>query len=477
DIDWATGLSYIYRNEPDFRRGGYQRLNDGISNYQVVIPPQATDNNASRFLSGLKETTVAGAFNISRIVKGYTDSTQKNGIKIRAGVYVERRTRTFESRWMSYVKGSSGFDPAKEQLSLETIFADENISFANGFLLNEGTDGTNRYQASNMLFAGYVGSTFTFLQKFTANVGVRIENNTQKLDTKNQSGVDINVNNPITNILPSMGLQYAISQKTLVRGSWTQTINRPEFRELAPFGFFDFENSWKVNGNPNLVNALANNYDARLEIYPNAKEAITFGVFYKDIQNPIEFYIQPVGSFDQNFEFRNAPKAICYGAEIELRKSLSFIASNNLMDKLSLLANVSYIQSEVRLGTVQAGQADTRGLQGQSPYIVNAGLSYDNADKELNINLIYNVFGNRIFGIGDAQFATLYERSRHTVDFTLSKKMKDNMEFKVGISDILNAPIRFTEDGNRNFKVDSTDKEVTYFRRGTYFTLGWSYKW
>jgi outer membrane receptor protein involved in Fe transport len=475
-LDWASGLSHIYRNEPDFRRGGYQRVNDGMSDYRVVIPPQASDNNAARFMSSLKETTVAGALNLTHALKGTNDSTSTKGIKIRGGLYIERRSRSFESRWLSYIRASSGFDPAKDLLPLETIFADENISYQNGFILNEGTDGTNKYTASNMLFAGYGGTSFSFLKKFNANAGVRVEHNTQKIDTKNQSGQNISVNNPILNVLPSLGLIYNLTEKTLFRATWAQTINRPEFRELAPFGFYDFENSWKVNGNPNLVNATANNYDVRAEFYPNAKEAISVGVFYKDINNPIEFYIQPVGAFDQNFEYRNASKAVCYGTELELRKSLGFIASNKFFDNMILLTNLSYIYSEVKLGDVQGGQSNKRSLQGQSPYIINAGLSYNDSDKGLVVNATYNVFGNRIFGIGDAQFATLYERSRHTVDFTLTKKMKENMEFKIGINDILNAPVRYTEDSNKNFKMDSSDQLVTSYRRGTYFTIGWSYK-
>lgn len=477
-IDWTTGYSYIYRNEPSYRRGGSQAAY-GTNNPQlVVIPGNATDNDAATYESKLKENTISATANIEHMLVGLKDSVNHFGLKLRAGFYTEKRSRTFESRWFSYIKQNpSTFDNSISTQPIETIFDSQNMAYGTGFILSEGTDGTNKYSASNMLFAGYVGSGFYFTDKTSITAGVRAEHNTQKIDTKNQSNADINVSNPILNVLPSLGINYNFTKKMQVRGSYAATLNRPEFREIAPFGFYDFENNWKINGNPDLKNATAHNFDLRWELYPSEDQAITFGGFYKDITNPIEFYVQPIGGQDQNFYYDNAPKATCYGLEMEIRKTLSFLApASDLAKRFTVVFNGSLIKSEVNLNSTVSGQASKRAMQGQSPYVVNAALYYANVEKKIQANVVYNVFGNRLFGVGDASFATIYEMNRNTLDFTVTKGISEKLEIKFGIQDILNAKYRLVEDANRNFKVDNGDQTISTYRKGTYFTLGASYK-
>lgn len=475
-LNWATGYSYVFRNEPDWKRAGYQRTNLSNDTFRVVIPPQATDNDAARFNSELKENIISVSGNFTHQLNGEIDSTKLSGVQLKVGVYAESRKRTFASRWISYVRGNPGsFNYDLEKLPLETIFDDQNINQTTGFVLNEGTDGSNKYDASNLLASGYAGLAIPLFDKLILNGGARVEHNRQQLNTRNSGNQIVKVDNPITNILPSLNLNYNINDKNIFRASYAKTINRPDFRELAPFGFYDFNNNWKINGNPNLKNAESNNIDFRLERYPSEQEMISFGVFYKNIVNPIEFYIQPIGGQDQNYEYRNAPKANVYGLEIEFKKSLAFI-SQKMFKHVSFMTNASVIKSEVSLGSSQGGQADKRALVGQSPYIINAGLYYDNKDKGWNIGLNYNMFGNRILSVGDQNFATLYELTRNIVDLTVTKTVRQKLDIKFGISDLLNAPVRYAEDSDRNFKINSNDQVVTKYRRGSYFTLGATYK-
>lgn len=478
-IDWTTGLSYIYRNEPAYRRGGYQRNYAATSDpYLVVIPGNATDNDAATYESKLKEHTIAATANVEHMLVGLKDSINDFGLKIRAGFYTEKRSRTFESRWMSFIKQNPGtFDNSIGTQPLETIFDPSHMAYGTGFILSEGTDGTNKYDASNTLFAGYVGSGVYLRDKTSVTFGVRAEHNTQKINTKNQGGQDVNVKNPILNVLPSLGLNYNFTKKMQVRASYATTLNRPEFREIAPFGFYDFENSWKVNGNPNLKNSVAKNFDLRWELYPSDDQAITAGVFYKDITNPIEFYVQPIGGQDQNFYYDNAPKATCYGLEVEVRKTLAFLApTSTLAKRFTLVFNGSLIKSEVNLNSTVSGQASKRPMQGQSPYVINAALYYANTEKKIQANVVYNVFGNRLFGVGDASFATIYEMNRNTVDFTVTKGLSEKWEIKLGVQDMLNAKYRLVEDSNHDFKIGSGDQTISSYRKGTYFTLGASYR-
>jgi TonB-dependent receptor len=477
-VNWTLGYSNIRRIEPNYRRGGYARTLGSNDDFKVIIPSQATDQDASRFDSKLSENIVAGTLNVEHQLTKSTED--KEGIKLRAGVYVEQRSRTFESRWMSFVIGNASggnFNSALLNQPLETIFSEPNINAQTGFLLNEGTDGTNKYDASNKLIAGYIGATIP-IGKLNISTGVRVEHNIQELNTKTQSNTPIKVNNPVTSVLPSLNVAYNFTKKMLVRAAFAQTINRPEFREIAPFGFYDFENSWKITGNPNLKVAQVNNYDLRWEYYPTANESISLGGFYKDFTNPIETYIEPQGTLDPAYYFGNAPKANCYGIEAEVRKSLNFISDQPVFEKFTVLLNASLIKSEVKLdeSKLLAGQQSTRPLQGQSPYVVNAGLYYIDDVKQFQINVMYNVFGARLFGVGDKMFASVYQVERHVIDLTATKGFGKHFEMKAGIQDLLNQPFIMKEDSDRNYKKSAADQQVTSVKRGTYFTLGASYR-
>jgi ATP-dependent phosphoenolpyruvate carboxykinase len=126
------------------------------------------------------------------------------------------------------------------------------------------------------------------------------------------------------------------------------------------------------------------------------------------------------------------------------------------------------------LGSGVTSQAQNRALQGQSPYIVNVALGYAD-EKEFGVNLIYNSFGNRIFSVGDIVFPTIYELSRNSIDFTISKKIK-NTKYKLGVQDLLNAAFRFYEDTNRDEKINlNQDFATSVFQRGSLISLNISH--
>jgi len=478
NVNWTLGYSSIARNEPNFRKARYLRESGTNDEFKVDVPPQATDNSAALFSSSLKEQITAGTVNIEHQLTEATEN--REGIKIRAGVYVEERNRKFESRWMSYaIAQTQTFDNSTivGDQSIETLFQDANINSITGFVIKEGTDGSNKYTGSNQLLAGYSGATIP-VSKFIFTVGLRVEQNVQKLTSANQSGVAIKVNNPQTNILPSVNLTYNLTEKQLLRAAFAQTINRPELRELAPFGFYDYQNNWKLAGNSELKNAQVNNYDLRWEYYPNDNESISFGGFYKDMLNPIEMRIEPVNTrSDPAFTFMNAPSAKIYGLEAEVRKSLNFIADKPLLNKISIMFNASLIKSEVKLdqSTLTNGQASTRQLQGQSPYVVNAGLYYNDEKSNLQINVMYNVFGKRIFGVGTELYATIYQVQRHVIDLTVTKGLGKHWELKAGIRDLLNQPFVMKEDSDRDLKNSDADQQVSSYKLGSYTTVGLSY--
>jgi outer membrane receptor protein involved in Fe transport len=272
--------------------------------------------------------------------------------------------------------------------------------------------------------------------------------------------------------MPFANLSYTINDKGLVRLAYSRTVNRPELRELAPFLYYNFKYDVNFVGEPNLIQSDIQNIDLRWEMYPQNNETFSVGVFYKRFQNPIETYVQSVG-LSQQFKLDNAVSAENFGAEVEVRKSLGDVTSKSFISRFFLVANASYIYTEVDLGGEgELAQDQIRPLQGQSPYVVNAGLHYRDDERGNSMSLLYNVAGPRIFFVGNDNFPTVYELPRHMLDLVMTKKMNARVDIKFGISNIFNARTLLVQDTDRNNKIEydynseSPDDLIMHFRRG-----------
>jgi hypothetical protein len=474
-LSYTLGYSNVSRNEPDYRRFRTYRGTNSDAAYTLIDPPSASLFDAARFYSKLKENTVAGTISYERKIENGLDSTKD--IVIRTGAYAENKNRDFNARWISY---SYNGNPSNKneflKQPIDQIFNEGNINTAGGFKPVEGTNPSDHYTASNNLLAAYVNSTLPF-GKVNLNFGVRAEYFQQQLLSATQNGpVDVNLKN--LNILPSINTAYYFDDENLVRLAYGKTVNRPEFRELAPFVYYDFMYDVNIVGNPNLRSATIDNLDLRYENYPSKSETVSFGVFYKRFLNPIENYVQPVG-LSQQFYLQNAKSATNMGLEVELRKSFDSSAYS-FVRKLSVVLNASYIISKVDLGKDSTlSQARTRPLQGQSPYIFNLALQY-RTDSGLTINLAYNIFGKRIVYVGNNIFPTVYEMPRHSVDLTITKEISKKFNVKFGVSDLLNFKHQLWQDTNNDGRIDykkeKTDQQLLQYRRGQLISLGISYK-
>jgi TonB-dependent receptor len=404
-------------------------------------------------------------------------ANEENGKKfLKVGYYTDYRNRSFESRYFSYTYPGF-FDPVVYdsliRLGVSSIFSPENFKTEDGLIIEEGTRPIDSYKATNLLVAGYVASDLTF-GKTNVSGGVRIEQNIQTMNSRDDFG-PIVVNNPILSILPSLNAGYNITKKSIVRAGYGRTVNRPEFRELAPFLFYDYKLESSRVGNPDLKTATIDNFDLRYEFYPRPGETYSIGGFYKRFKNPIEDRLI-LTTEQSSLTYVNADYAYNYGVEVEIKQSLKDIFASSFLNKLTLNLNASYIFSEVDLGVTAVAQDRVRSLQGQAPYIVNAAVYYNNNKSGINASLVYNVFGRNIFAVGDVSFPTIYELERHSLDFTIGKSFKSGVNAKFGIQNILNFPYRFYQDSNRDAKIDtSVDHPIFEFRRGSLFTFSLSY--
>jgi len=472
---WTAGYNYTNRNEPGFKRIRSQRNIGSNEPFRWVIPQNsATTFDAGRFDSEMNENTFLAGGQVERRFTG-KDTLAESQPKLRAGFYAENKSRAFDARWMSYiVSNSAQFNDELLTLPLDKVFRPENIN-GSGFSMAEGTNPTDRYDASSMLVAGYVGGNLPVNNKINLSGGVRVEYNKQALSTAQYGGGKLEVSNPVTNVLPSLNTTYNFSERSLLRGGYSVSVNRPEFRELAPFTYYDFQLNAEIKGNEALTTATIQNADLRYEFYPNPTELLSVGVFYKHFKNPIEIYSLAT-SGNPIYKPQNASSAQSYGIETEIRKSFLDLSNSSLIQNMSLVLNASLINSKVDLGDKAEGQERNRAMYGQSPYIVNAGLYYQDEARDLQVNLLYNVIGKRIFTVGDDMAPTVYEMPRHVLDLTLTKGIGKHLEVKAGIQDVLNQKVRMMQDSNRDAKISGADDAFTSFKRGSYTTLGVNYK-
>ena len=143
----------------------------------------------------------------------------------------------------------------------------------------EGTTEQDAYKANNTLFAGYISASLPITDRFNANIGLRGEFNDQRIISALRGGEAINVKQAQFTPMPSANLTYNLTEKHLLRAAYAYTINRPEFRELAPFTYYDFNLDVNLQGNPDLKAANIHNVDLRYEWYPSEGEMISFGAF------------------------------------------------------------------------------------------------------------------------------------------------------------------------------------------------------
>ena len=471
-LGWNLNYSFNRKDQPDLRVITYGRSIGTQEPFQINL----RGNNTNRFFSNLTDHTVGANGFIS-----YDYSVGKHKQAIKAGGSTTIRFRDFRALIFGYAEPS---DLTLLSKPFDQIFAAENFTKAGGFeLITALQNPQDKYMGISALSAGYLMSDNKLADNWRVIWGVRFENFEQFLKS-NQQGSDkaVIVNTKQQDWLPSLNITYNPRSNSNIRFGASQTVARPEFREIAPFAFFDFEVIASTAGNPNLKRSTINNFDLRYEWYPEPGEVLSGGLFYKDFTNPIELRLNSASvATRRQYEFQNAQSAQLYGAELEVRKKLAFISqSSKWMERLYFSGNVSVIASEVLLSNVDASgntlSPTQRPLQGQSPYLINAGFQYD-SKSGTGVSFLYNRIGQRLALVGNADFGDIYERPRHLVDIQLTQKiLKRKGDVRLTISDIFNQPVETYEnrDTPKAFSA-SKDKVFSSFTPGTTITLAFTY--
>ena len=453
--DWRATYSVSERDEPDYRRVVYARNIDApddpfVANLSFVANPAS----GGRFFAKLNDDNKGLASDFS---------LQVSQAKIKMGGAFNRVNRDFSARLFAF-KTTSQTDSRLLYSALDTLFASNHIG-GNGFEIDEITNKSDKYDANERLAAGYfmIDLPFQLWQRSLRLIaGARVESNSQSLNSFDLQDHPVNVDLHNTDILPSLNLTYNLSDATNIRAAFSQTVSRPEFRELAPFAFYDFSTVSVVYGNPNLRRALIKNFDVRFEMFPNVGEILSASIFYKNFTDAIEEVIVPTTELTRSFG--NADKARNYGFEVEMRKSLKFVSGN--LSNFSATGNYSWIQSEVDLkGSTLAIAKSKRRLQGQSPYTINLGLLYNNS-RGSSVSVLYNRFGKRIAQVGSLYDDDIIEMPRDLIDFTVAQNLGERYELKLTAKDILRQEQKFFQ----------ADRNVKGNQKGSTYSVGLSLK-
>jgi outer membrane receptor protein involved in Fe transport len=264
-------------------------------------------------------------------------------------------------------------------------------------------------------------------------------------------------------------LTYAAGSRTNLRLSASRAVNRPEFRELASYAVYDYDNNLSITGNPNLRRTQNTNADLRFEFFPRAGEVLSASLFYKTFTDPIE----QTNLGNDNLSYANADHAYVYGAEIEVRKKLDFTGSGPL-SHLTVYTNAAYIRGGVRFNGLDL----RRPMQGQSPYLVNAGLLYLSDDESWAVNALYNRIGPRLqFRAVAGGAFDIFENPRDVIDLQVSRKLlQGKLELKLTVSDLLAQPFRwyykFDPASTHTAYDPARDAIIRSFRFGSTTTLG-----
>jgi len=474
EIKWGTTYNDFNRTVPNLRRMYYVQ-NFGDSTFQAYISPGApSPNYAGKFYGKLNEKLIGGDLNLE--VPFRVASFDQ---KLKAGIYTQFRDRAFNSRTFGYViSRTSLFEWDRINDGQDSIF-DESAIGDDGFRLVESTNPSDSYTAGSDLFAGYVMADNQLPGNLRLVWGARVEQYRQMLSTISFGGDTISLDTTTLDLMPSVNLSWEINRSTFLRLAASRTVSRPEFRELAPFSFYDFGTSSSVYGNDTLKRAQILNLDARFEVYPKAGQLLSATFFYKKFNNPIEQVVDASsGAGSRIYTFQNVQSAQNFGGELEFRikaNRLDSLVRWNGWDKITWFANLSYIRSRVNLSGVASaiGTDSIRPLQGQSPYLINTGVQYFDVVRGISVSALFNRIGRRIFQVGSNGFLNILEAPRSVLDFQFSVRVFRKGEFKINYSDVLNQKNIFYQDQNDNGKFDEgTDTQFFMNRFGSNISVG-----
>ncbi|BAV06022.1 TonB-dependent receptor [Filimonas lacunae] len=485
--------SSIHKSEPDNR------------DYTFTRPIQPSGRGDAEDAWALS-TGLISRYLLSRVFNDVKENAYQGNIDLnyhinpslafKAGYFYENRWRDYNNRTFVLNNGPNLYDPnlyigpgedpelgsggkiPGEKLPIRVLEKYLPVYFpaamfredGTGYTFFEKTSPNNQYFADNTLHAGYLSGDVTLLhERLNIFGGVRVEHNRFRILGAYKAGLTaypLQVNQPVTSVLPSVNLSFKADSNVIIRMGYGRTLNRPEFREAAPVQYSNYLEQETYLGNPALTTVNIDNAELRAEWYPKStrrNEMVNVGVFYKRLDKPIErLRVVFSDGFDQYF-YANTGQATIYGAEAELRKSFDFLGSKLFRD-LSVILNGSWFKSTVKVPAqperIGYAGARERPMQGQSPYLFNASLNYENVGYGTKLALTFNRAGDYIYVVGANPDAgrgdpDVMMKGRSQLDITWRQRINKIFSINAGVQNVLNAPVILYQDWKRNYHYDA----------------------
>ena len=475
NIEWSASYSYANRRMPDRRR---YTIDDALEQGTMML---TAGNEINREFTKLDEH-IASANVLSHVVPfASAASPLISRLKLSTGAYGEYRSRSYTTRQFIYNWNmeQNTLPDGFRQMDMTELLSNADYFGNDRLRLLEELCMRNNYEGRNTLGAGFLSALLP-MGRVKVNAGVRFEFNQMELITNSRDDVKSPQSRYYRNrdLFPSVNATWQIHQRHQLRLSYGKSVNRPEFRELSPSVFYDFDLASHVQGNVDLKSCYIHNVDLRYEFYPSKGEQITLAGFYKRFENPIEWTYTVAGGTSLIYSYENAESADNFGVELDIRKDLSFIG----LPHFSLAFNGTLIHSRVNFPA--GSRYENRPMQGQSPYLVNTGLFYKNDARQINASLLYNRIGKRIIGVGRSEGSTgsednarvpdSYEMPRDVIDLAFSKKFGSHFELKANVRDLLAQKVNYKQFAEVKAKDGSTrevEQITRQYRPGRNFAL------
>ncbi|NBC57761.1 MAG: TonB-dependent receptor [Bacteroidetes bacterium] len=474
EIDWGLSTSLSRIDDKDVRVTPFEVIGEN----QFSIRP-STAGTPQRIWRDLEEINFAGKIDIT---KKHELFGRKAKLKFgSAGTY---KDRDFTINNFNVLIDGASVTPING--IADNLFLPENIWTADtgeGTFIQGNFQPANTFEANSTVLAAYVSEEFNITENLKSILGLRFENYTLNYTGENNQGTVLLDDEEVLNeadFFPSANLIYALTDQINLRTSYYRTTARPSFKEASIAQIFDPLSDITFIGNIDVLPSYTNNFDFRIEKFEGKGQMFAFSAFYKAFDDPIELVAFPEAP--NNFEPRNVNSADVYGVEFEVRKNFGFITKG--LEKFSINANVSIIESKVKMAdrefesrqlAAREGEIidDERDLQGQSPYLINVGLNYDDDEKGWQGGIFYNVQGETLEVVGIRNVPDAFTQPFHNVSFRLTKAFGEDQKqsINIGISNLLDDDI---ETFYKSF--GSPDKVFSKRSPGQAFSIGYSYK-
>ena len=453
ELTWGGSYSKTGSEEPDRRQVMYIKNDNGaLSLFKL------NRQETMRYFGSLDEEEWNG--NLAMRWKW----NENNFLKL--GVNYKNKSRDYKATRFYY--NLNKIDPVITDIyDTDGFLNQENIADGN-VVVQRVMQPKDSYRAGNEIYSGYLLTDFYPVPSLLVNLGVRYEISRQWVDYATDGGdwYAERRNLDKNDLFPTLNLKYTVNDANSIRFSASRTVTRPSFIEMAPFLYQESYGSAQIRGNNELQNGYNYNFDLRYEHFGKNGDMISLTAYFKYLDSPIE-RIQALQGGATLHSFQNANNGMAGGMEVEFRKQL--------MKDLRLGANISYMYTNVKLPEGGAYTNKERPLQGASPILANADLTYSprfGEERQLNLALLYNLQGSRIHAVGVSKLGDIKQQTLHTLNFSAGYDINSHFSLKLLVNDLLNRAVIFKQE------VPSTGEEVEVerYKKGANLEIGFSYK-